>query len=98
MPAASHARRLPVGFEIVVPCSRPSAIENGEVALSVSKTIRITAGDLINRVKVTPGSHEVCLLIDTGTRRIAVRKARPGEPSIKPRLNKARTVAEIPVA
>ena len=86
-----------MGFEIVTPGAfRTDGLTPGNAAIHKNGAICFVNSDLINR-GIT-ASTEVVMMVDKLTNRIALRKAREGEPGRKPKLGKTKKIAEFRIS
>jgi hypothetical protein len=80
-----------MGFELVIPRGRIDALEKGQAAVAVPGQLRFHKADLMEVGLCAAIQDEAAVMVDVGTRRLAVRKAAEGEPASKVTLNKTRT-------
>jgi hypothetical protein len=87
-----------MGFELYYPTSARTQLASGTATLTVPGMLRVSMFDL-NRIRVnTATENKVTLLLDRSLKRLAIRKARDGEPSVTLKVNKSRTTAVFNVA
>lgn len=76
-----------MSFEIYVPRPRAGGIKPGQASINACGRLTLTAVDL-RRLGIT----DACVVLhDLGTRRIAIRKPKPGEPTCGVKMNKTKT-------
>jgi hypothetical protein len=87
-----------MGFKLVIPKQRANSLQRGEASLNAAGLLTFNKIDLVSVNFVANACDKAALLVDTETRRIAIRVAVDKEPFAKLRYNKGNTAATIGVA
>jgi hypothetical protein len=86
-----------MGFELVIPKLRATAVQRYEAAMNAQGTLTFNKIDLVAVGFVANSTDQATMLVDKGTKRIAIRVAVEREPSIKLKYNKSNTTAAVSV-